>query len=138
VRHWLPVAFVLIILCGPKLARAEHDGNELSVECTVALRSIEDPTFHATPPDALRSGTCIGLIRGVWNTLSFWNTFDSKHDESKLHGCIPDEVGMVEAIKVVMKFLNDNPAQLHLKDTMLIHLALATGYPCSESPATAK
>jgi hypothetical protein len=137
-RHWLPVVVVLMLLCGPALARAEHDGNELGGECTVALRSIEDPSFHATQPDALRSGMCFGLVRGVWNTLTMWDYVDSKHNEPTFHGCIPDGVTLVEAIKVVMKFLNDNPTQLHQKDTLLIHLALVAGYPCSASPGAAK
>ena len=105
-RHWLAVAFVLMLLCGSALARAEHDGNELSGECTMTLHIIETPKYEPTGAEAIRSEMCVGLVRGVKDTLMMWDTIDSKRNEPKFHGCIPDGVGLVEAIKVVMKYIN--------------------------------
>lgn len=123
----------LLSLCVPQLARAEHDGNELSGNCTLTLHIIDNPKYDPTGAEASRSVACISLVRGVKDTLMMWDTMDSKRNEPKFHGCIPDGVGLVEAIKVVMKYINDNPAQLHQKDTILIHIALVEGYPCSAS-----
>lgn len=53
--------FATMLLSSPMLAQAKHDGNELSDECTVALRSIE----HPTSMDGFNTG---GLLwSGRWN-----------------------------------------------------------------------
>jgi hypothetical protein len=125
-RHWLLAGFAMLLLCGPTLAQVKHDGNELSDECTVALRSIE----HPTNMDGFNTGACFGLVDGIMETMQLWNTVDSQHNEARYHGCIPNEVTVGEAVKVVLKYLNDNPTQLHWRDTHLIAAALSKGYPC--------
>ena len=133
-RHWLLCTFVLMLLCPPILAQLKHDGNALSEECAVALRTAEHPDVM----DGLNTGVCFGLVDGIRETLTLWNTVDSQHNEAKFHGCIPTEVTVEEAVKVVMKYLNDNPTQLHHRDAFLIAIALAKGYPCPASPGTTK
>lgn len=129
-RHWLLVVFVLMLLCSPTLAQATHDGIELSEECTVALRTIE----HPTNMDEFHMGACFGLVDGVMGTMTLWNTVDAQRNETKFHGCIPTEVTVEEAVKVVLKYLNDNPTQLHQRDASLVVSALAKGYPCPTTP----
>lgn len=133
-RGWMYCVFALILLCRPTLAQTTHDGNELSEECSVALRSIE----HPTSTDGIEMGLCFGMVDGIMETQELWSAVDSQHREAMYHGCIPSEVTVGEAVKVVMKFLNDNPNRLHQKDTFLIGIALAKAYPCPASPGTTK
>jgi hypothetical protein len=129
-RRLLLAVFATMLLSSPMLAQAKHDGNELNDECSVALRSIE----HPTSMDGFRTGACFGLVDGIRETLMLWNTVDSLHNEAIYHGCIPAEVTVEEAVKVVMKYLNDNPAQLHQRDAFLVVAVLSKGYPCPAPP----
>jgi Rap1a immunity proteins len=89
---------------------------------------------HPTSMDGFNTGACFGLVDGIRETLMLWNTVDSQHNEAIYHGCIPAEVTVEEAVKVVMKCLNDNPTQLHQRDALLVVAALSKGYPCPASP----
>ncbi|MGD1062894.1 MAG: Rap1a/Tai family immunity protein [Terracidiphilus sp.] len=133
-RRWLLVVFVLMLLCAPSVARAEaeHDGNELSEECNTALRT-PDKSKNDAPPDAIHTGMCLGLVRGAMDMMTLWERVDSNHSQSRFHGCIPTEVSLLEAIKVVMKYLNDHPERLHERDSFLIVSALTEAYPCHAS-----
>lgn len=82
----------------------------------------------------LTRGACFGLVDGIRETLMLWNTVDSQHNEAKHHRCIPAEVTVEGAVKVVMKYLNDNPTQRHQRDAFLVVAALSKGYPCPASP----
>lgn len=115
-RRWLLCVFALMLLCRSTLAQARHDGNELSEECAVALGTTE----HPTSMDGFNTGLCFGLVDGIRETLTLWDTVDSQHNEVRFHGCIPKEVTLEEAVKVVMKYLNDNPTQLHQRDAFLM------------------
>jgi hypothetical protein len=133
-HRWLLSVLALMLLCPPTLAQAKHDGNELSEQCTVALRTTE----HPTEMDGFNTGACFGLVDGIRETLMLWNTVDSQHNEARFHGCIPTEVTLEEAVKVVMKYLNDHPTQLHQRDAFLVVIALANGYPCPAPSGTTK
>jgi hypothetical protein len=129
-HRWLLSVVVLTLFCCPVLAQDKHDGNALNEKCTSALGNPE----HPTSMDGFNTGVCFGLVDGIKETMMLWNTVDSQHSESKFHGCIPTEVTLEEAVKVVMKYLNDNPTQLHFRDVHLIYIALAKGYPCPAIP----
>jgi len=109
--------------------RAEHNGIELSEECSIAANS-DNPNLNDSPGDALKRGICIGLVRGVMESMMLWDAADKRRTQQAFHGCIIDAVMPLEAIKVVVKFLNDNPSRLHEPDTVLINVALSQAYPC--------
>ena len=48
-----------------------------------------------------------------------------------LNACYPKGVTTGQLIKVVVKFLQDNPKDLHIMDVALIEEALHKAFPCS-------
>jgi hypothetical protein len=70
--------------------------------------------------------------------MQLWNAVDSTHTQQAAHGCIPFGVMPLEAIKVVVKYLNDHPEKLHEADTILVLSALSNAYPCSALPPGVK
>jgi hypothetical protein len=88
--------------------------------------------------DGAKTGLCFGMVDGIMETQMLWSTEDSHHHDAMYHGCIPTEVTVGEAVKVIMKFLNDNPNELHQRDTFLIGIALVKAYPCPASPGTTR
>jgi hypothetical protein len=70
-------------------------------------------------------GMCGGYIAGV-------NDNQASHvalGEAPTY-CLPDGVEIYQLVKVVRKYLEDNPAKLHLPSGILVESALNQAFPC--------
>jgi hypothetical protein len=94
------------------------DGTFLIGSCQLALRFMDNPNASWGVYDAWRAGYCIGIVKGVG-------------DEAPNH-CIPESVNTGQAIRVVLKFLQDHPEKLHERGTWLTAEALRKGFTCSK------
>jgi len=68
---------------------------------------------------AYYAGYCLGIVKGTSLTTRV---------------CTPDGVTVLQATRVVFKYLNDHPAQLHLPEVELIEEALSKAFPCEKKP----
>ena len=96
-------------------ARAEenlNDGNTLHVECRLA-----DVDPHGSL-EYYKAGFCAGMIRGVTTVSN--------------RVCVLKGVTINQEIKVVVKYLQDNPATLQLDGADLTEEALAKAFPCAK------
>ena len=61
----------------------------------------------------------------------FWkNTNNTQKAKAYVPACIPEEATNFELARVVVKYLNDHPNQLHKSYRLLVMLALEDAYPC--------
>ena len=90
-------------------------GDELLSRCEQALG--EQPG----PRDTFAASVCLSLVRGV---------FDMTALTRNLRVCSPTEVTVIQAVRVVVTYLNDHPEELHERDTRLILRALQDAFPC--------
>ena len=125
------LTLLLILLSCATVARASEEptGIELLQECQAA--TVE----HPTATDDYRGSHCIGYLAGVTDTLRMWEYLNKDAHAGKLApptplACIPDAVTRFELVKVVVKYLDDNPKELHLGYAPLVYLALWDAYPC--------
>ena len=84
--------------------------------CQISIRSMEDKSYHENTFDAWRDGYCSGIVQGVSNASP--------------HVCPDAEVTVGQEKRVVLKFLQDHPEELHLDNAELIERALARAFPC--------
>ena len=96
------------------------DGNHLLQKCKATELK------HTTPSEDIDWGYCMGTVHGVGSTIRDLGSFLPPN----LRICIPDGVTTGQNVKVVLKYLKDNPEQLHRDDTVLIHFALRKAFPC--------
>ncbi|WP_454839790.1 Rap1a/Tai family immunity protein [Pseudomonas hormoni] len=102
---------------------AMADGNELLENCQASIRSMD----HISNNDPYGNGQCFGITEGVLNTMVALNP--QLPEESRI--CLPDDgIKGGQAVRVVYKYLQDNPAMLHLEGTTLVCLAFRRAYPC--------
>ena len=90
-------------------------GNELLARCLQALG--EQPG----PRDASAASVCRSVVRGV---------FDMTGLTRDLQVCSPSDVTVIQAVRVVVRYLNDHHEELHERDTTLILRALRHAFPC--------
>ena len=115
-----------MILCYSSLAFAKRDGNTLLKDCNAALNYAD----NKTQPDAIaEAATCVGYINGVLDTLTMWNAINEA--DFKI-ACFPDGVSPLQLIRVVVKYLNDHPEELHEAAIVLTFRAASTAFPCSK------
>ncbi len=76
---------------------------------------------------------CLGYFIGFRQTA---DTFTMMYDKEKLEAikgafCMPKEVTNQQRIKIVLKYINNHPEQLHLPASFLIITAYSEAFPMS-------
>lgn len=89
-------------------------GNRLAEGCISAL----DKEKRTEYKDYLLTGFCQGIAVGV---------FDSR---KTLSFCPPSKIQLGQLIKVVSKYLDNNPDKLHLQASVLAELSFIEAWPC--------
>jgi hypothetical protein len=98
------------------------DGNELLRQCQHTIKAAEmEKSF-----DRFQAGMCLGMVQGVQSTVYFLS--DDLNNDSKF--CVPTKVSIGQLVRIVVKYLKDNPKLLNESETGLIWLALKDAYPC--------
>lgn len=124
-RRFLPIFFVVCF------GNAQADGNKLLSECEVAERAWE----KSETADEFAVAHCVGLIQGINETLTL---FESELKPS-MNICWPrrgkDVVGIRtrQALRVVLAYLREHPADLHKDEVVLVILAFKAAYPCKNA-----
>ena len=100
----------------------EGTGNTFLTDCNIALRLLNNIklSWSLDSKDWFSVGFCMGAIHGVQDTL-----------RSTEGMCLPDEIVVGQAIRIVVKYLEDHPQELQEQDTLLIKKALLDAYPCN-------
>jgi len=132
----LKLAFVaLVFLAFPiGFARAQdaNDGNALLHRCSLVIR-MSDGQNVSSSLDNLDAGVCMGLVRGIADTMTLWQSLDhGPVDNGEIHGCLPDSIKTIQLARIVVKYLNDHPERLQNPDTRLVLMALADAFPCKQ------
>ena len=112
----LPIfALIWLIAATPSVASTTVDGNTLLKECQKAIKLVDDD--DAKYGDVYDIGSCTGFIHGL---MTVPNTIF----------CIPVNVSTNQAIRVLVRYLEEHPEVLHLAKGKLALDAFADAFPC--------
>ena len=128
------IILLLTILLLPSVSGASpDDGNALLEGCNSAICIFDGKDKSNVTGKAMSMGLCMGLVRGMIDAGTIINTLAQTHDYTK-HSlyCVPKDVSTIQAARVVVKYLEAHPKDLHQKGTGLIALALAKSFPCKK------
>jgi hypothetical protein len=101
------------------------DGNKLLSECQAAVRFMDNN--NDVNNDEYGQGKCLGTVEGVIGMTMLLNGDLPK----KLQMCYPKGgISNGQGIRILVKFLQENPKILNLDATVLTKVALADAYPC--------
>jgi hypothetical protein len=94
-----------------------HTGNGLITACKTAVAGMD------TDRDSgWIGGFCTGLISGVADS---WDEFTF---------CLPTHSTRGQYVRVVYKYLQEHPAELQERDSVLVLKALKAAWPCPKKP----
>lgn len=121
------VALVGLLGGGAMAEDLANDGNYLLGNCTIAKRYMDETPVKATEADFFRGGFCLGVVEGVRNTMLL---LESLIDKSR-RTCFPEKgINNGQAVRIVLKYLNEHPADLHQDQTYLALMAFRDAYHC--------
>lgn len=111
------------------------DGGGLLKKCSLAVRVFDSEKLSSS--DAVDGAFCVGYISGKHDT-DFMVQMLEEHQTIALmkHACTPSNSSTEQAVRVVAKYLRDNPERLHLPAAVLVTDAIRNSFPCSPAPAS--
>lgn len=116
------VLFFCVFAVGSSGGQSPKDaitGNGLLGSCQIHVKSMEDRSYKENTFEAYRDGYCSGLVYGV--------------SSASPDICPSEGVTGGQQVRVVLKYLQDHPEELHLDDALLAERALAKAFPCKKN-----
>lgn len=127
-----PLALCALFLFAVPYCLSQNTGNDLLKRCSHAVAAIDDEQ-ELRGTKGLDATFCFGYITGVRDAAESYQVFDHsvKKQETFVRFCTP-EGGMNngQTVRIVVKYLKDNPAKLHERAEWLILDALRDAFPC--------
>lgn len=138
---------LLLVLLLPLRASAigfsSYNGNQMLKECNPWVSLMDNPKAQDTDnPDTLRAmargdyvngAHCLGYVQGVMDDHFSCQLNEPSSagalDPTK-HFCLPDGVTPNQAVRVIVKWLEDHPARLQENAAELAGNALRDNFPC--------
>jgi hypothetical protein len=101
-------------------------GNELLKQCQATLNREANPQVSRDEQDD--SLLCVAYIDGAMDTQG--QTLELHPDLKTFRYCLPDNVPLIQSVRVIVKFLKEHPEKLHMRASLLISVALVDVFPC--------
>lgn len=131
---YIGVLFVVAVALASNVQAEIGDGNRLLERCRPAMAYLETGKATSVGVENINAGFCIGYIAGMKDGLLMGMYAAKEQRVRGLGVCIP-ELGIEnsQAVRIVMKYLNDHSNKLHEPDLTLVVKAFQEAYPCKSS-----
>lgn len=103
------------------------DGRQLLEACTAGVRAVEG--IKVQSDDFANMTKCMYYIRGFAD--GFFAAAIRGNLSNASQFCVPPQVTNEELMRVVKKWIEDNPTKLHWSAAIVVLSALDEGFPCS-------
>jgi Rap1a immunity proteins len=136
----LLVALLLTAILSFNATAAEDftdSGNAFLRQCSV----VEKTSERITPNEAAEITSCATYVGGLEDgiVLEQYVAETQLHTKVPMPYCIPDAgVENQQVVRVVLKFIRENPAMAHISTRMLFLVAMERAFPCPESDSKKK
>ncbi len=113
------------VVCGFAGEALANDGNALLGHCKTFLAEDNRIGDYGS---GIEYGACVGYIGGVKDSFYIWHVATVR-----ISYCLPEEAEFDQLVRVVVKWLEDNPASLHHNAAGLVRGAFSEAFPCPEA-----
>ena len=76
-----------------------------------------------------RDATCLGWVEGFADGFTVHDELLSVPRKDRM-ACVPHEVTTIQVVRVIKKYLADNPGKAHRPTRYIASIALAGAFPC--------
>ena len=130
---WL-VPLVLLMHSSPLVAQTQ-ESLETSGYAFVRVCSVADKVEnmeHLSVDQKVALMSCLNFVSGFTNGVEVEMLFVENATKQSTHApfCVPASVENIQIVRVVLKYIRDNPASARRKTNSLITFSLGERYPC--------
>jgi len=105
-----------------------NDGNRLLAECNLVIRMMDDGVAPSAS-EGPKVARCLGMMQGI---TSLNMVYQAKDRDSALF-CLPSNgMSVGQAARIVVKYMRDNPSELHNEESLVAIAAFIDAYPCAD------
>jgi len=105
----------------PDISRSGRDFSEVC--------SSIDSEGNRDPARIYRDATCLGWVEGFADGFLVHDELLGVPRRDRM-ACVPHEVTTIQIVRVIKKYLADNPEKAHRPTRYIASLALAGAFPC--------
>jgi hypothetical protein len=123
---------VLFLIC-TRLSAQKFELPQTSGNAFVRFCSAAESDDVRIGEDAKHVMACVGYVNGFTSGVDYEVAYANSLTNHKPPApfCLPADVENGQIIRVILKYIRDNPALAHLPTGAIIVDALKTVYPCS-------
>ena len=131
IKNIVGLAALVVLWAAPASAQRPipnvNDGEALQRECSEAINQADNVGTRDEMERGSDMGQCLGLVTGVWHThMMMVDDFGSREAF-----CANQTVSAGQMARIVAAYLEENPEELQMWDTVLILRAFVRAFPCS-------
>jgi hypothetical protein len=113
---------------GPKGTPEQPDISRSGRDFLEVCSSI-DSEWTRDPARIQRDATCLGWVAGFADGFLVHEELLSVPKKDRM-ACVPHEVTTIQTVRVIKKYLADNPGKAHRPTRYIASIALAGAFPC--------
>lgn len=117
----------ILLVMLPGVVAAQPDSTRAEVllnNCLMAERSLASDN-RLSASDLAMGLSCMSYLRGMRDATTILNSLTGTQQM-----CVPETVTTSQLVRVVVKYLRDNPEKLHEHMGGRAFLAMVVAYPC--------
>jgi len=126
----------LVLLCAlavPTFPEEQlyESGNAFLRSCSV----VEKAPIHPTDSELFNDLQCIGYLNGLVDGVALEASYESNDGKTAAFQpffCVTEGVETGQLVRIVLKYIRDNPDKAHLRTVWLAGAALRKAFPCSK------
>jgi hypothetical protein len=113
-------------MSGQNSAYLGSSGNAFLATCSDA-----DKTSYSTQ-ELVNLSSCTGYVTGFIEGFGTALEYSDSHLKKRITPlfCVPDRAEGLQVVRLLLKYLRDNPKDTHIGTGASLGLALQTSYPC--------
>jgi hypothetical protein len=113
---------IVFLVSASAFAQEGYDSKKLFQSCRAAVKQMDGEKVSAE--EISDAGVCAGYIMGLNEGIQM----AANHTNVKY--CLPSGVVGEQIVRIVEKYLRDNPQELHKSSRTNVNAALKKAFPC--------
>jgi len=88
-----------------------------------------DSEWNKNPVRVYNDATCLGWVEGFADGFTVHDELLSVPQKDRM-ACVPHEVTNIQTVRIIRKYIADNPNKMQRPTRYMASLALAHAFPC--------
>jgi len=129
----VPALLAIFFVCSPastgqKSTPEQPDISRSGSDFLEVCSSIDSESTR-DPARIYRDATCLGWVEGFADGFTVHEELLSVPKKDRM-ACVPHEVTTIQTVRVIKKYVADNPEKAHRPTRYIASIALAGAFPC--------